>query len=624
MLTRAFLRDVNDFLYHDDRRAAMEKAVRDRLTPGGGPYVVVAHSQGTMIAYNVLRQLDPAQYPVALFVTIGSPLGMQEVQDKLHEWSGTRKLAVPACVQRWVNVAERLDPVAIDSDLTDEFDGRLENERGFFLNPDSPRHPHSATGYLRTAQVRRPVQETVGAAFGQMIAPFVVAKDLVDDLENSGHAERSPVLIQLVADDDRGDTDLDQAAKTLEARIKALVKASGDKPRDAAVDRLRRFVSARLTRQEVETLRSEHGALSIKTVWRNGAKRALIAQSTHTVQAHPANIGYGADGHDVTWAVLDTGIRADHPHFARTRYGRNVVAAQYDCLKVGRPKRLLPGDEGFADLDGNGHGTHVAGIIAGEFGVVDGEGPRIYRGMAPAARLYGFKVLDDQGRGSDASIIKALDEIARINDAAGRRVIHGVNLSLGGSFDPSVYGCGHTPLCEEIKRLWRQGVLTVLAAGNEGYAVLRGEAGDIPANLDLSIGDPANLEEAIAVGSVHKTNPHTYGISYFSSRGPTADGRAKPDLVAPGERIISARHDWRPTRDPVPPLETLYVEMSGTSMAAPHVSGVLAAFLSQRQEFIGEPDRMKRILLDGCVDLARDRYMQGAGLANLIKMLALE
>jgi len=85
----------------------------------------------------------------------------------------------------------------------------------------------------------------------------------------------------------------------------------------------------------------------------------------------------------------------------------------------------------------------------------------------------------------------------------------------------------------------------VLAAGNEGYAVLKSEEGDIQSNIDLSIGDPANLDEAIAVGSVHKTNPHTYGISYFSSRGPTADGRKKPDVVAPGEKIISARHDWK-------------------------------------------------------------------------------
>jgi subtilisin family serine protease len=242
--------------------------------------------------------------------------------------------------------------------------------------------------------------------------------------------------------------------------------------------------------------------------------------------------------------------------------------------------------------------------------------------MAPQCSLYGFKVLNDEGEGDDAWIIKALDKVAALNESAGSLVIQGVNLSLGGNFDPSVFGCGHTPLCQELRRLWHQGVLVCLAAGNEGYAVLATEGGNIQANLDLTIGDPANLDEAIAVGSVHKTNPHTYGISYFSSRGPTADGRRKPDVVAPGEKIISARHDFAGRRAKAE-MDNLYVEMSGTSMACPHVSGVLAAFLSIRREFIGYPDRVKKMLLDGCIDLARDPYMQGAGLPNLIKMLAL-
>ena len=152
--------------------------------------------------------------------------------------------------------------------------------------------------------------------------------------------------------------------------------------------------------------------------------------------------------------------------------------------------------------------------------------------------------------------------------------------------------------------------------------MLKGEDDDIQANMALSIGDPANLEESIAVGSVHKTNPHTYGVSYFSSRGPTADGRRKPDLVAPGERVLSARHDWKRNRRRLD-CEDLYVEMSGTSMACPHVSGLLASFLSLRREFIGYPDRLKAMLLGSCIDLDRDRYIQGAGLPNLIKMLAL-
>src|SRR5690606_35084795 len=134
-----------------------------------------------------------------------------------------------------------------------------------------------------------------------------------------------------------------------------------------------------------------------------------------------------------------------------------------------------------------------------------------------------------------------------------------------------------------------------------------------------SIGDPANLNEAITVGSIHKTNPHTYGVSYFSSRGPTADGRMKPELVAPGENILSASHKWprRTSQD----ASDYYVEMSGTSMATPHVSGLLAAFLSARREFIGYPEKVKELLLAHCTDLERDHYIQGRGMPNLVKML---
>ncbi len=92
----------------------------------------------------------------------------------------------------------------------------------------------------------------------------------------------------------------------------------------------------------------------------------------------------------------------------------------------------------------------------------------------------------------------------------------------------------------------------------------------------------------------------------------------KPDPVAPGENILSARHKWpkgaATARD-------YYVEMSGTSMATPHVSGLLAAFLSVRKEFFGYPDRVKALLLAHCTDLARNPYIQGKGMPNLVKML---
>jgi len=307
--------------------------------------------------------------------------------------------------------------------------------------------------------------------------------------------------------------------------------------------------------------------------------------------------------------VLDTGIDHKHPHFQK--YGN--VAKILDCTQLGPPRAPSTAEPNLG-FDGNGHGTHVAGIVAGEFQV---SGPaKMMSGVAPQAKLWIYKVLRDNGQGSDAFIIKALDHIAETNRAAGSLVIHGVNLSLGGPFDVTSFGCGYTPLCKELHELWRQGVIVVIAAGNEGYLEIEATEGEVPLNLDLSIGDPANLEEAIAVGSVHKAKPHHYGVSYFSSRGPTADGRPKPDVVAPGERILSARSGGTGTT-----LSGLYVQLSGTSMAAPHVSGVLAAFLSARTEFIGDPDAVKKRLMANCTDLARDRMHQGAGLPNLVKML---
>lgn len=629
-LTRAFLRDVNDFMFVKERRDTMEQSLIDRISAGGGPFVVIGHSQGSMIAYDVLRQLDRAQCHVSLFVTIGSPLGLQEVQDALRQWTGGR-LPFPSCVDRWVNVADPLDPVAFDKDISDDFEGRIENKIEF--NPDSPQHPHSGTGYLRTNWVQTAVRDAVGATFSQAIAPFAIAKDLVADLEDGSRSQRHATLIQLSQNrpgDPNHPKGLKEIGAAVELKISEILAATNQNPEAANIERLRHYIAADLTRLEVETLRSMFTELKIDGVWRNASKRAFISESTHTVQARPANLGYGADGNGICWAVLDTGIRADHPHFQKY----NNVVAQWDCTKKGDPPRLNLEATDFLSLDRNGHGTHVAGIIAGEKDIeIVGEnnsGSRNikFTGMAPRCTLYGFKVLDDNGNGRDSSIIKALDLICSINETAGQLVIHGVNLSLGGSFDPSIFGTGHTPLCDELRRLWRQGVVVCLAAGNEGYAVLTGAegGGPIQANLDLSIGDPANLEEAIAVGSVHKTNPHTYGISYFSSRGPTADGRRKPDVVAPGERILSANYNWIGQRNAPAgdlPYQGLYVEMSGTSMATPHVSGVLAAFLSHRKEFIGYPDRVKEILLAGCVDLRRDPYAQGAGLPNLIKMIAL-
>jgi subtilisin family serine protease len=613
LITRLFLHDVRDFLFDAERRARMADTLRRRIAAGGGPFIVIAHSQGSMIAYDVLRALKREEADVRLFVTIGSPLGMDEVQDMLKAIGGP--LRVPECVARWVNVAERLDPVALDPELKGEFarNGRgVQVEDVAVRNPDWQDNPHSATGYLGTEAVRAVVRQVAGTAFTQVIARAIIVRDLVRDIEN-GHAEqRFPTLIQLdIPDGEAQDASIDERRDRLARRIGELAALRGASEELVRLQAMRRFVAADLTRDDIETLRTEFRQLQVQRIWKNLAKRALIAQSGGIVQARPAHLGYGARGKGITWAVLDTGIAARHPHFRRAD-GKNTVLEQWDCTRRGAPVLHKPGQASFDTLDGNGHGTHVAAIIAG--GVAGSE----YLGMAPDAQLVGFKVLKDSGQGEDAFIIKALDKVAEINEKAGRLVIHGLNLSLGGAFDPMSYNCGHTPLCQELRRLWNQGVLVCVAAGNEGYAVLEGADGQIQSNMDLSIGDPANLEEGITVGSVHKLAPHTYGISYFSSRGPTADGRMKPDLVAPGERILSAAHTA--TADATVEKD-LYVEMSGTSQAVPHVSGLLAGFLSVRREFAGYPNRVKKILLDHATDLGRDPYIQGRGLPNLVKML---
>jgi subtilisin family serine protease len=103
--------------------------------------------------------------------------------------------------------------------------------------------------------------------------------------------------------------------------------------------------------------------------------------------------------------------------------------------------------------------------------------------------------------------------------------------------------------------------------------------------------------------------PHTYGVSYFSSRGPTGDGRAKPDLVAPGERIFSS----------VP--NKLGATLDGTSMAAPHVSGAAALLMARHSELIGQTAMIKKILCSTATDLGRVVQYQGSGLLDILRAL---
>ena len=384
---------------------------------------------------------------------------------------------------------------------------------------------------------------------------------------------------------------------------------------------------------------------AIYRIWPDFRISPCITKSLATVKADAAQTAFCAHGGDITWAIMDSGIDANHPHFALHKNVDPASPLHADFTDtMGVPK-----GGNAALIDRFGHGTHVAGIVAGEQvadgtkaqaqkmraitrsvkGYESGDSPEVethevvlssVRGMAPRCHLVSLKVLDDDGNGEVSNLIAAIAHIQEKNGHGRFNQIHGVNISLGYDFDPEWFACGQSPLCVEIDRLVRLGVVVVVAAGNTGYGALAAQQRTTNAGMQVTINDPGNADLAITVGSTHREMPHVYGVSYFSSKGPTGDGRMKPDVVAPGEKILSAatgqllkdRAEGRPCE---------YVEDSGTSMAAPHVSGVIAAFLSVRREFIGKPERVKEIFLGAATDLKRERSFQGAGLVDLMRAI---
>jgi serine protease AprX len=323
--------------------------------------------------------------------------------------------------------------------------------------------------------------------------------------------------------------------------------------------------------------------------------------------ARAAHSDFGLTGVGIGVAVIDSGTTSWHDDLTysgtsglvRTVHGQRV-AAFVDYVN-GRP----------AAYDDNGHGTHVAGIIAGNG--YDSRGA--HAGIAPSAHLVSLKVLDERGRGVISDVIAALEWVVVNRTAYNIRV---VNLSVGAAVTESYRT---DPLTQAAKRVVDAGVVVVTAAGNLGKnAGGRLQYGGITA--------PGNAPWVLTVGAYSHQGTvtrHDDVMASYSSRGPSAvDFEAKPDLVAPGTGIVSLSD----------PASTMYItkasllmngsiatsykpylSLSGTSMAAPVVSGTVALMMQANPALT--PNMVKAILQYTSQQYAGyDALTQGAGFVN--------
>jgi serine protease AprX len=402
----------------------------------------------------------------------------------------------------------------------------------------------------------------------------------------------------------------------------------------------------------------KHGPL----VWQVSLNRTAtpaLDRSVASVKADAARGLFSVDCKDIAWAVIDSGIDGRHPAF-NDKAGQSRIKGAFDFSNIrkivsldnlrdseGRQKRLdallhdalvskpepkeaiellteLANDarskraihwelvKRFVEIKPetrptmSDHGTHVAGIIGASKEAAK-EVADSANGMCPDIQLYDFRVLAPDVKETEFAIIAALQFIRYLNARTDFTAIHGANLSLSIPHDVRNYACGGTPVCVECERLVGSGVVVVAAAGNRGFQSFQTKEGAYESYAAFSVTDPGNADGVITVGATHRYSPHLYGVSFFSSRGPTGDGRIKPDLVAPGERIRAPFRDGG------------WGDLDGTSMAAPHVSGAAAMLMARYSELVGVPRRIKQVLCDSATDLGRERSFQGHGMLDVLR-----
>ncbi len=306
---------------------------------------------------------------------------------------------------------------------------------------------------------------------------------------------------------------------------------------------------------------------------------------------------WGYDGTGVGVAVIDSGIidisDLHNGPPSRVVYSQDFVG--------GGPATAAPATGGAVDKFG--HGSHVAGIVGGNG--KDSSGPGYtytFKGIAPNVNLINLRVLDQNGQGTDSRVISAINTAINLKAKYNIRVI---NLSLG---RPVYESFTLDPLCQAVEKAWQAGIVVVVAAGNEGRNNTAGTNGY------GTITAPGNDPFVITVGAMKTMGTPNRGddlIASYSSKGPTAfDHIVKPDIVAPGNRIISlySANLTLPTEYPgneIPmslyqsngptTASPYYYRLSGTSMAAPMVSGTAALMLQQNPSLT--PDQVKARLM---------------------------
>ncbi|MBI5876742.1 MAG: S8 family serine peptidase [Chloroflexi bacterium] len=275
----------------------------------------------------------------------------------------------------------------------------------------------------------------------------------------------------------------------------------------------------------------------------------------------------GYQGSSVTVAVVDSGIASVYDlRSSLSNPGDSTNRIKYSIEFNSTVSTT--GDE-------NGHGTHVAGIIAGNGSSNSGQ----YIGIAPKAKLVNVKVANSQGQAATSDVVNGLQWINDNRASTGIRVVNlSMNSNVIESYDVSA-------LDAAVEVLWFNGIVVVVSAGNTGSNGLY---------------PPANDPFVITVGAVDDKGTASTGddaLASFSAYGTTSDGFSKPDLVAPGRNIVSSMltdSTTLGTGHPANVVSRYYFRMSGTSMAAPMVSAAAALVLQANPNL--NPDQVKHRL----------------------------